>query len=128
MTPSDIEKIFKKPGEKRYELFIKAVVKEEEVYGLADDEGWALLGDDDDADIIPLFQSPELAEAFRQAVDFTEYRVEALDVNELMEWFPEMEADKMLIAVCPNTHMNGAVVEPEKLRADLQTEFDKEVE
>jgi hypothetical protein len=36
----NITKLFKKPGEKRYDYFIKKVVENEEVYGLADEEGW----------------------------------------------------------------------------------------
>ncbi|MBK6930867.1 MAG: DUF2750 domain-containing protein [Saprospirales bacterium] len=128
MNPTDIEKLFKKPGEKRYDYFIKQVVENEEVFGLADVEGWALLGDDSDADILPLFPSAELAEAFRLAVEFDEYQVEALDVNELMDWFDEMEADNLLVAVCPNPELNGAVVDPKRLKTDLQTAFDKEVE
>jgi hypothetical protein len=128
MNAADIEQVFKRPGEKRYNYFIKAAVENEVVYGLYDDEGWALLGDQDDADILPLFPSPEFAEAFREAADYMEYRVEALDVNELMEWLDEMEEDNMLVVVFPNPELNGAVVKPQHLKADLQTEFDKEVE
>lgn len=128
LNQTDISKIFKKPGEKRYDYFLKKVVENEEVYGLADEEGWALLGDDSDADILPLFPAPEFAEAFRQATDFDEYKVEALDVNELMDWLDDMVEDQLLVAVFPNPELNGAVVEPQHLKADLQKEFDKEVE
>ena len=128
LNQEDITKLFKKTGEKRYDYFIKKVVENEEVYGLADEEGWALLGDDSDADILPLFPAPELAEAFRLATDFDEYAVEALDINELMDWFDDMEKDKLLVAVFPNPDLNGAVVEPKHLKADIQKEFDKEVE
>ncbi len=128
LNQEDITKLFKKPGEKRYDYFIKKVVENEEVYGLADEEGWALLGDDSDADILPLFPAPEFAEAFRQAADFDEYKVETLDVSELMDWLDDMEKDKLLVAVFPNPGLNGAVVEPKHLKADIQKEFDKEVE
>lgn len=128
LNQEDITKLFKKPGEKRYDYFIKKVVENEEVYGLSDEEGWALLGDDSDADILPLFPAPELAEAFRQATGFDEYQVEALDVNELMDWLDDMVKDGLLVAVFPNPELNGAVVEPKRLKADIQKEFDKEVE
>lgn len=128
LNQSDIEKLFKKPGEKRYDYFLKKVAETEEVFGLSDDEGWALLGDDDDADILPLFPAAELAEAFRMAMDFEEYKVEALDVAELMSWLDDLESDGMLVAVFPNLELNGAVVEAQHLKADLQKEFDKEVE
>ena len=128
LNQQDIARLFKKPGEKRYDYFIKQAAETEEVFGLADDEGWGLLGDDSDADILPLFPAAEFAEAFRLAADFTEYRVEALDINELVEWLEDMEKDGLLIAVFPNPELNGAVVEPKQLRADLQKEFDKAVE
>lgn len=128
MIQAEIEKLFKKPGEKRYDYFVKEVAKNEEVYGLSDEEGWALLGDDADADILPLFPAAELAEAFRVAVGFDEYQVEPLDVNELMDWMDDMVEDNLLIAVFPNPELNGAVVDPQVLKADLQKEFDKEQE
>ena len=128
LTQSDIDKIFKKPGEKRYEYFLKKAVEAEEVFGLADEEGWALLGDDSDADILPIFPAAAFAEAFRHAAEFDEYQVEVLDINELMAWLEDMEKDALLIAVFPNPDLNGAVVEPKHLKADLQKEFDKAVE
>ncbi len=126
MTQDEITKLFKKPGEKRYDYFIKKVAETEEVFGLADEEGWALLGDDNEAsDILPLFPSQELAEAFRIAVEFDDNQVEPLDVNELLEWLDDMEEDGLLVAVCPNTELNGAVVEPMQLKADLMKELEK---
>lgn len=126
MTEADIQKLFKKPGEKRYEYFIKKVAESEEVFGLADEEGWALLGDDDDdTNILPLFPSTEFAEAFRVEVGFEENEVQVLDVNELLEWLDDMIEDKMLVAVFPNTELNGAVVEPTLLKADLMKELEK---
>ena len=126
MLPPEINKIFKRPGEKRYDYFLKEVHKSEEVYGLADAEGWALLGDNDDADILPLFPTAALAEAFRQAVKFHDYQVAILDLNELIHWLEDMEKEDMLVAVLPNPRLNGAVVEPTHLKADLQALFDKE--
>lgn len=124
-SSADIEKIFKKPGEKRYDYFVKHVADTEEVFGLADEEGWALLGDDDDADILPLFPYAEMAEAFREAAGFGEYQVEMIDVNELLAWLDDMPADGLMVAVLPNAEFNGAVVEPERLKKDLQAELEK---
>lgn len=125
INAADVEKYFKRPGEKRYEYFVKKVADSEEVFGLADDEGWAMLGDDEDADIIPLFPYAEFAEAFRQAADFQEFKVESIDLNELLEWLDDMENDGMLVAVLPNTQFNGAVVEPSHLKKDLLQELEK---
>jgi len=125
LKADEIAKLFKKPGEKRYDYFIKKVADTEEVFGLGDDDGWAMLGDDDDADIIPVFPHAETAEAFRLAAGFDEYRVDSLDVNELLDWLDDMEEDKMLVAVFPNTDFNGAVVDPAMLKEDLEKELEK---
>lgn len=126
LTPLEIEKLFKKPGEKRYEYFVKQVADSEAVFGLADDEGWVLLGDDDDnTDILPLFPYAEIAEEFRTKAGFDSEKVEPLDVNELLEWLDDMENDGMLVAVFPNPELNGAVVEPSMLKTDLLAELEK---
>jgi hypothetical protein len=127
ITQADLAKFFKKPGEKRYDYFLKQVVENEEVYGLADEEGWALLGDDNDADILPLFPAPEFAEAFRQAQHFLEFQVEAVDVNELLEWLEEMDSEGMMVAAFPNLELQGAVVPALHLKKDLKALFDKEI-
>ena len=126
MSHPDLDKIFKKPGEKRYDIFIKEVIRSEEVFGIADEEGWTLLGDDDDTDILPLFPAPELAEAFRAKMGYDDSKIAVLDVTELMEWLDDMEQDGMKVAVLPNLHLNGAVVAAAHLKEDLQKEFDKE--
>jgi hypothetical protein len=84
-----------------------------------------MLGDENDADILPFFAHPELADVFRKAAGFEEYRVEQLDVNELLEWLEDMETEGMMVAVIPNPAFNGAVIEPSRLKTDLQTELEK---
>jgi hypothetical protein len=126
LRPEEVDKLFKKPGEKRYEYFIKKVADTEEVYGLADEEGWALLGDDDDdVDIIPFFPHAEMAERFRIEGDFDEYSIGVLDVNELLEWLDDMDNEGMMIAVFPNLDFSGVVMPPERLKKDLTDELDK---
>jgi len=126
MRPEEIDKIFKKPGEKRYDYFIKTVADSEEVYGLADEEGWALMGDDEvEEDIIPLFPGAEFAERFRVENDFEEYGIGVVDVNELLEWLDDMQKDGMQVAVFPDLNMSGAVIAPEHLKKDIMNELEK---
>jgi Protein of unknown function (DUF2750) len=128
LRPEEIDKIFKKPGEKRYDYFIKTVADTEEVYGLADEEGWLLLGEGEEAeddDILPLFPGAEFAERFRVEHGFEEYGIGVVDVNELLEWLGEMQEDGMLVAVFPDLIASGVVIPPEGLKADLMTELEK---
>ncbi|MCC7465851.1 MAG: DUF2750 domain-containing protein [Saprospiraceae bacterium] len=120
MTPTQVAAIFKMPGEDRLKHFLETVSKNKLAYGISDDEGWALLGDNDDTDILPIFQSPELAEAFREAAGFKDYEVEELDWELLEEWLPELDEDGAMVAVCPNTRFEGPIEEPGRLLEALR--------
>lgn len=100
-------------------LFIETVAKNKAVFGISDEEGWALLGDNDDTDILPLFHDASLAEAFRKSAGFEGHDIEEVELEELFEWLQDLDEDNAMIAVCPNTHFEGAIVEPAQLMADL---------
>jgi hypothetical protein len=120
MTATEVAAIFKMPGEDRLKHFLETVSKNKLAYGISDDEGWALLGDNDDTDILPIFQAPELAEAFREAAGFKDYEVEELDWELLEEWLPELDEDGAMVAVCPNTRFEGPIEEPLRLLEALK--------
>lgn len=119
MTPTEITAVFKKSGEERMALFVETVAKNKAVFGISDEEGWALLGDNDDTDILPLFHDASLAEAFRKAAGFEGHEIEEVELEELFEWLQDLDEDNAMIAICPNTHFEGAIVEPAQLMADL---------
>lgn len=126
LRPDEIAKLFKKPGEKRYDYFVKTVADTEEVFGLADEDDWALIGDEElDGDIIPLFPHAELAERFRVENDFEEYAIAIVDVNELLQWLDEMEEEGMKVCVFPNLEISGAVIAPQHLKTDIMEELEK---
>ncbi|HRI62186.1 MAG TPA: DUF2750 domain-containing protein [Saprospiraceae bacterium] len=129
LTQRQIEEILAKKPESRYKYFIRTVAAEEEVWGLADEEGWLLLEDDeDDTDVLAVFPNPEFAEVFREKGGFEEFQVEPLDLAEFMEWLDDFEKEKMKVAVFPTPDFQSAVMTPVRLKADFQAEFDKEQE
>ena len=129
LTRKQIDEILAKKPENRYKYFIKTVVAEEEVWGLADEEGWLLLEvDEDDTDVLAVFPHPEFAEIFREKGEFDEFQVEALDLSEFLEWLDDFEKEKMKVAVFPTPDFQSAVMPADRLRADFQAEFDKEQE
>ena len=129
LTKKQTDEILAKKPENRYKYFIKTVVEEEEVWGLADEEGWLLLEDDEDnTDVLAVFPNPEFAEVFREKGGFEEFQVEPLDLSEFLEWLDDFEKEKMKVAVFPTPDFQSAVMTPERLRADFQAEFDKEKE
>lgn len=119
VTSTEITAVFKKSGEERLALFVSTVAKSKSVFGISDDEGWALLGDNDDTDILPLFHDADLAETFRKSAGFEGHEIEEVEMEELLEWLQELEEDGAMVAVNPNTHFEGAIVEPAQLMADL---------
>lgn len=119
MTSTEITTLFKKSGEERLAHFIETVAQTISVFGISDDEGWALLGDTDDTDILPLFQDADLAETFRIAAGFEGHEIEEVEMEELLEWLQELDEDGAMVAVCPNTRFEGAIVEPAQLMSDL---------
>lgn len=127
LTQKLIEDILAKKPENRYKYFIRAVVAEEEVWGLADEEGWLLLEDDSDGtEVLAVFPHPEFASIFQKAGSFEEFNAEPLDLSEFMEWLDDFEAENLKVAVFPTPDMHSAVMAPERLREDFQKEFDKE--
>jgi hypothetical protein len=127
LTTKQIEEILAKKPENRYKYFVKTVAAEEVVWGLADEEGWLLLeDDDDDTEVLAVFPNPEFANIFREKGGFEEFETQGLDLNEFLEWLEDFEAEKMKVAVFPTPDFQSAVMTPERLRADLQAEFDKE--
>lgn len=130
LTQQQIDEILAKKPENRYKYFIRTAAAQEEVWGLMDGEdGWLLLQDDeDDTDVFAVFPNAEFAEIFRAKAGFEEFQVETLDLAEFLEWLDDFEEDKMKVAVFPTPDFQSAVMTPERLRADFQTEFDKEQE
>ncbi len=129
LTQFKIEQILAKKPESRYKYFIRTVVAEEEVWGLADEEGWLLLEvEEDDTEALAVFPNPEFATIFQEKGDFTEFTVEPLDLSEFMEWLEDFEKEKIKVAVFPTPDFQSAVLAAERLREDFQVEFEKEHE
>ncbi len=129
LTKTIIEEVLAKKPENRYKYFIRTVVAEEELWGLADEEGWLLLEDDSDGtEVLAVFPQPEFATIFQEAGGYHEFQVEPLDLYEFLDWLDDFEKENMKVAVFPTPDMQSAVLPPARLRADFQQEFDKEQE
>jgi hypothetical protein len=127
LTRKEIEEILAKKPENRYKYFIKTVASEEEVWGLADEEGWLMLEiEGEEGDALAVFPNQEFVEIFRKEGGFEEFQVEALDLFEFFEWLEDFEAQKMQVAVFPTPNFQSAVMRPEIVREDFEAEFAKE--
>ena len=127
LNQKQIEEILAKKPENRYKYFIKTIVAEEEVWGLADDEGWLLLEvEGENQDALAVFPNPEFAEIFQKEGAFSDMRVEVLDLYEFQEWLDDFITQKMKVAVFPTPAFQSAVMRPEVILDDLEVEFEKE--
>jgi len=127
LNQKQIDEVLAKKPENRYKYFIKTIVAEEEVWGLADDEGWLLLEvEGENQDALAVFPNPEFAEIFQKGGDFADMRVEVLDLYEFQEWLDDFIAQKMKVAVFPTPAFQSAVMRPEVILDDLGVEFEKE--
>jgi Protein of unknown function (DUF2750) len=129
LTDKQIEETLARRPESRYKYFIRTVMAEEEVWGLTDEEGWLMLEDDEDGtDVIAVFPNPEFAEVFKKSGDYAEFKPEALDLYEFVDWLEDFEKEKMKVGVFPTPDFQCAVMPPARLRDDFQAAFDKEDE
>ena len=129
LSPSEIDATLARRPESRYKYFIRTTVAEEEVWGLTDDEGWLMLEDDEDnSDVFAVFPNAEFAAIFREKCGYDEFRVEAMDVVEFVEWLDDFETEKMKVGVFPTPDFQCAVMTPERLREDFMEAFAKEKE
>lgn len=127
LNQKQISEILARKPESRYKYFIRTAVAEEEVWGLADEEGWLLLEvEEDDTEVLAVFPNPEFATIFREKGGFEEFTVEPLDLMEFMEWLDDFEQENMKVAVFPTPDFQCAVMPPERLKADFEHEFQKE--
>lgn len=127
LSKKEIDEILARRPESRYKYFIRTVAAEEEVWGLADDEGWLMLEvDGEESDALAVFPNSEFAAIFQKEGDFNEFRIETLDLYEFFEWLEDFEVEKIRVAVFPTPNFQSAVMRPEIVREDFETEFAKE--
>lgn len=119
-----IENILKMSENERYDYFIRKVSDFEEIWGL-NDKGWALLGDNNGNNILPLWPEKEFAELC--AVDqWKDYKPELIELNNFLEkWIPGMTNDKTLVNIFSTPNTKGTVVSPNDLHSDLQDELEQ---
>jgi len=127
LNKKEFDEVLARKPESRYKYFIRTVTAEEEVWGLADEEGWLMLEvDGEGQDALAVFPNIEFAEAFQKIGEFDDFKVEALDLYEFFEWLDDFQKEKIMVAVFPTPNFQSAVMKPEVVRADFELEFDKE--
>ncbi len=121
ISDEEHESVTALPGPERYQHFLNRVADWQEVWGLRGADGWVMLGDEDDRQCIPLWPHPRYALALA-ADGSASSGPAAIALDVLLEkWLPGMERDGLGAAVFPTCLLKGIVVEPLRLKQDLES-------
>jgi Protein of unknown function (DUF2750) len=122
MDIKKLENILDLSAQERYLYFIRKVADSEKVWGLYD-EGWALLADDDNNEVLPFWPESEFAQIC--AIDkWSNYKPKSIDIYSFVDkWLTGMRKDNKKAGVFYNPQGKGLIIEPEKLRNDLKEEL-----
>lgn len=108
---------------KRYAYFIKKVADYEEIWSLKDKDGWVLMGDDEEHQLVPVWPNPRYASAY-VIEEWSDTKAELISLDDwIQKWLTGIESDERLIAVFPVPSEKGIVVSPQRLKTDLEAEL-----
>lgn len=112
------------PSSERYKHFVKHVADTETVWSLCSAAGWVLMADPAGAEVIPLW--PAERYAIDCAVDeFDGANPQSIPLDEFIEkWIPGMTKDGRLAGVFPTSSASAIVVDPARLKDDLDEELE----
>lgn len=109
--------------EARYNYFVFRAVKSEELWTLADDNGF-VLSDCDNEKSIPVWPHEEFAQEWIKG-DWAQCKPMRIGVMAWREkWLPGLAEDNVVISVFPYADQDVVVVDSEELAAALKDEYD----
>ena len=123
INDKELQSIFRLPPDQRYAYFVKRVADWEEIWSLRGEGGWVLAGDENMRELVPVWPFREYASECAVAT-WAGNVPESISLDSwLEEWTLGMTEDHRLVAVFPNQENNGVVVEPIRLKADIEIEL-----
>src|ERR1044071_1424647 len=112
LTPSEkeIQALLQAPANKRAEYCIKHIVDEEQVWSLANHDGWVLTATDEGREVVPIWPHPKYAKV--AAIDeWSDCAPQAISLSDWLEkWIPGQERDGRAVVLFPNPQDNGPVL------------------
>lgn len=120
---NEIDSVLRMPGGQRYTYLIKKIADWREIWGLANDDGWVQMMDDDGNSLAPIWPHEEFAR--RCAIDdWVDTIPRLVDLNSWRNiWIPGLSIDDRLIAAFPTPDSRGGVITPLKFKSDLEQEL-----
>ncbi|MCS6849056.1 MAG: DUF2750 domain-containing protein [Anaerolineae bacterium] len=123
INDKEISSVLALPPAQRYEYFVKKVADFEELWGLADERGWAVYRNEPGQELFPVWPHPQYAA--KCAIDaFARCLPRRITLREWLEsWLPQLLEEKRLVAVLPSPDNRAVFVTPDRLLADLVEEL-----
>lgn len=109
--------------DENYNRFIADAIETGCVWGLENDEGFALCPSEanDELDAMPLWSQPEFAEVHVTG-EWSDYRVVPIALDELLDdWLPGLHEDVLLVGPNWTAELLGDEVEPLDLLEDFES-------
>lgn len=118
-SPKEIQAVMRLDAQGRFDHFVKRVVDFEESWGLWN-EGWAVMADNEDTPVFPLWPAREYAEMNRVG-DWSEYEPRPISLDELKnEFLPSFTARGIKPGIFPLPEGKGVMVTADELEAALR--------
>jgi hypothetical protein len=126
-TPADRERaeVARLESEQRYVYFVRRVVHWEAAWGLVDDTGWALVGDDGGGEALALW--PALGYAQDAAIDrWADLSPRPITLDDLLATFlPNVREGGLRFGVFPAPPRRGSITSADALEESLREEIER---
>lgn len=121
-TKKEIEAVLKLDGPTRFRYFVKRIVDAEKIWSLWSD-GWALMENDNGAQVFPLWPSPEFADICRLN-EWSVCQVREITLSDFQsEVMSNAAAQGLVFGVFPTPEGRGVVVSPSDMASAIEQEL-----
>jgi len=121
MKEGNIKNVTGMSSEDRYDYLVSKVAGFEQIWCLRDDEGWALMGNED-ATLFPVWPEEKFAKlcATDEWINYTSIMVNLYDFMEKLS--PKLQEDNVYIVVFPTPEDTGLIQNPVDFTYALEEE------
>jgi hypothetical protein len=120
----EIKSVLNLRGPARYEYFVKRIADWEEIWGLRKANGWETAADNEGREMLPLWPHERFAQLCATG-GWSDSKPAPIELNDLLEWVPELSQAGRLVAVFPLPDGKGIPVHPRRLEGDILEEQSK---
>lgn len=120
----ELASLLKTSAPARYEYFVNKIADFKEIWSVGDDNGWAMMNDNDKTPLVPVWPAERFAEICCVG-EWRGFRPRVISLNIwLSRWIMGMIKDGKKVAAFVVPGDLGIVVTPEKLQTDIRMALD----